>query len=263
MNGDNLLRLVPPVLRARGWRLYTKQGRLVDLWQFGGRAILGHKPPGLLRALKNNAERGLFTPFPHFAEDRLHKALSALFPGFAFRLFENEDFLYRAINDSGLTYCIRKWRPFLELADSEPISNLVLPCPFPGAPAIIAFHPDEDIANKIPPSQLLSPVSLAAAARCIYDLLAAKSRGNSVFPRVFRALKKSTIWKRQGIYLFFTANANNASKEHIIGTNQDYPVIFRRFLEGGFLLPPSPEEPAILPGELSPGEEAKLAGLLE
>ena len=59
MNNDSLLRTVPHVLRDRGWRLYTQQGRLIDLWQYGGRAILGHNPPGMLRAIKNNAERGL------------------------------------------------------------------------------------------------------------------------------------------------------------------------------------------------------------
>jgi hypothetical protein len=43
----------------------------------------------------------------------------------------------------------------------------------------------------------------------------------------------------------------------------NYPALFRRFLDNGFLLPPSPSQPAILPGELSPGEAAKLTGLLE
>jgi hypothetical protein len=34
-------------------------------------------------------------------------------------------------------------------------------------------------------------------------------------------------------------------------------------LEEGFLIPPAPAEPLILPGILSPGEEAKLAALLQ
>jgi hypothetical protein len=41
-----------------------------------------------------------------------------------------------------------------------------------------------------------------------------------------------------------------------------YAGIFRQFLEQGFLLPPSQDQPLILPGILSPGEEAKLAELL-
>jgi hypothetical protein len=38
--------------------------------------------------------------------------------------------------------------------------------------------------------------------------------------------------------------------------------LFSRFLENGFLIPPVPSHPLILPGILSPGEEAKLADLL-
>jgi hypothetical protein len=39
-------------------------------------------------------------------------------------------------------------------------------------------------------------------------------------------------------------------------------VLFRQFLEAGFLLPPVPSQPVILPGELSPGEDAKLTSVL-
>jgi hypothetical protein len=37
---------------------------------------------------------------------------------------------------------------------------------------------------------------------------------------------------------------------------------FRRFLAAGFLLPPVPDSPLILPGEMSKGEEAALAAVL-
>jgi hypothetical protein len=39
-------------------------------------------------------------------------------------------------------------------------------------------------------------------------------------------------------------------------------ALFRHFLDNGFLLPPVPSQPLILPGVLSQGEEAKLAGVL-
>ena len=258
---SDLLRLVPQVLRARGWRLYTKTGRLVDLWQYGGRAILGHKSPGLLRTFKNSGERGLFVPLPHFTEDRLYKALSALFPGRSFRLYDSEASLRQALNAAALTppgssSFVVLWRPFLDgetqtSLQSAPVLVPALPCPFPGAPSVLAVDPAQagDIMEKLPPSQLLSPVMLAAAAGSVYDLLAVPARGNPRFPKIDRALKKNTEWKRQGVYLNYTG--------------KNYAALFRKFLDGGFLLPPSPEEPAILPGELSPGEEAKLAGLME
>ena len=43
---------------------------------------------------------------------------------------------------------------------------------------------------------------------------------------------------------------------------EKYEALFRRFLEGGFLIPPSKAEPLILPFTMSDGEEAKLAQLL-
>jgi hypothetical protein len=39
--------------------------------------------------------------------------------------------------------------------------------------------------------------------------------------------------------------------------------LFKKFLAGGFLIPPEPQEPLILPGELSAGEAAKLSGVIE
>ena len=251
----DLLYSVPRVLRARGWRLYTNSGRLVDLWQYGGRALLGHNPPGLLQVIKNNSERSLFAPLPHIAEDRFRKALSALFPDHSFLLSDSEASLRQAINAvSGdrLPEKLPHWRPFSgketqAAALAAPAFLPALPCPFPGAPAVLALT-DEKSAEQFPPSQLLSPVALSAATRCIYDLLSAGERGKPRLPKTDGAIKKSAHWKRDGIYLFFTGN--------------NYTELLLNFLEGGFLLPPSPEEPAILPGELSPGEDAKLAGLI-
>ena len=255
MINEDLLRTVPYVLRARGWRLYTEKGRLIDLWQYGGQAILGHNPPGLLRAIKNSAERSLYAPFPHIAEDRFCKALAILLPGRTFRVYESEAFLKQAVSQAQLEPVL--WRPYLDKSaqnalQAEPVLLPVLPFPFPGAPAVLAIDTEKaTVLEKLPPSQLLSPVALAAAARCIYDLIASPKRGTPHFPKIGKAVKKSPVWKRQGIYLYYS------------GTAENYGDLFQRFLEGGFLLPPTVKDPAILPGEMSPGEEAKLAGQIE
>jgi hypothetical protein len=288
---DGLLRLLPRITRARNWRLYTAGGkRLVDLWQYGGRAILGHNPPALLRTIKNSGERGLFAPFPHAAEDRLYKALSLLLPRRRFRLYENEAVLRSVVLRAAGTGCGVPvvWRPYMEPAAEKKQGTLtsaalkpavepvppepaprrsappaepallvpVLPLPFPGAPAVLALDPALD--GLFPPSPVLSPIALAAAARIVYTLLSSPERGNPRFPKVDRALKNSPVWKRRGIYLFYRPEA--AAGEDPAAA--DYDGLFRCFLDGGFLLPPGPEEPAVLPGELSPGEEAKLAGLI-
>ena len=115
-----LLRLLPRVLRARDFHLYLEGGRrLLDLWLQGGRAILGHKPPNVVKELKNAAERGLFTPLPHPLEKRFLKALGEFFPDKTFRLYMDEASLHHALNDAGFGGGEKKippcksWNPLL------------------------------------------------------------------------------------------------------------------------------------------------------
>jgi hypothetical protein len=114
----------------------------------------------------------------------------------------------------------------------------------------------EDVLSRLPPSDVLSPILLAAAARGTYDLLAAPERAKPNLPRIFKALKNSAPqklkWERRGIYL-------NLKEEP---APEVWADLFNQFMEAGFLLPPIPSYPVILPGELSDGEEAKLAAVL-
>ncbi|MDR0463692.1 MAG: hypothetical protein LBG94_01090 [Treponema sp.] len=255
-----LLHKIPHVLRARGFRLYLANGkRLVDLWQNGGAAVLGHTPANLLREIKNTAGRGLYAPLPHFSENRFLKALSVLFPGRFFRFYaappnEMADFLIGGK--------AKLWRPFIDpanpfAAEDTPLFVPVLPGiqtwrdNLPFGLCVAAAH-SEDFLNNFLQSDSLSPVSLSAATRGIYDIIAAKERVKTNFPRIMRALKNS-IWKKQGIYL-------TLKKEP---ANDEWTALFNKFLEAGFLLPPIQTHPLILPGELSDGEEAKLAAALE
>jgi hypothetical protein len=308
MNGDTvfpLLRLVPPVLRARDFRLYAEGGkRLVDLWQNGGAAILGHTPPALLRELKNSANRGLFTPLPHPLERRFVKALERLFPGRIFRIYADGASLRTAPGgvwggvfggkpedaavsgaESGAAAsppraCL--WRPFLDpqaplaAPADAPLLIPVLPgiqgwsadAALPRGLCVLAFDPALESASAFPPQDTLSPVLLAAAVRGIYDLIsAAPLRGNPRFSKIDKALIKDACpWRRRGIYL--TYGRGSGGKAAGASPNRDCPgaeawgALFRGFLEEGFLIPPVSEQPLILPGVLSPGEEAKLASSL-
>jgi hypothetical protein len=293
----SLLRLLPPVLRARDFRLYTGGGdrgrnggrdenrganRLVDLWQEGGAAILGHTPPGFLRELKNTASRGLFAPLPHPLEKRLFGALSRLFPRRSFRIYAPgtslPDLLAAAglprsatVGDPAAPQCpggdaagpaiLSLWRPFLDPAaplavpeGGPPILVPVLPGSGwnrdrPSGPLILALDPAFGEAHPLPPPDIVPPVTLAVLTRGIYSLAAAgPERGKCPFPKI-RAALAGGPWERRGVYLSLPGPA-------------DWEGLFRRFLAGGFLLPPCPAQPLILPGALSPGEEAKLAGLL-
>jgi hypothetical protein len=262
MIDETLLRLLPPVARARDFRLYTRDGRrLVDLWQNNGAAVLGHTPTGMLRALKNAAERGLYAPLPHSQERRFLKALSALLPGMSFRLYRGNGALLRALAvevlpDPALEETLPPppapllWRPFLELPSDRPLVP-VLPLLWPDTLRVLALPPAPP-ETAPPASQLIPPAILAAATRGVYDLIAAQGvRGRQRYPRIEEALAEKK-WLRRGIYLRRNAPVGDEA----------YAVLFQRFLEQGFLLPPVRRHPLILPGILSPGEEAKLAGLL-
>jgi hypothetical protein len=284
-SGGDLLRFLPRVRRARGFRLYTEDGRrLTDLWQYDGRAVLGHTPSRVLGELKNAASRGLFAPFPGCYEDRLVKALSRIFPGRAVRFYASDASLRGALARAGYDGAVPfpdpafppprsasapplsgkpfpvLWRPFLEAGpggdsgpDAEaPLMVPALPLPLAGVPRVLILDKTLEAAFPVSGQDLVSPVVLAAAARSVWDLAAAlQERDVRRFPRIRKALGKSP-WRRRGVYLTRTIDAGE----------EEYAALFRRFLEKGFLLPPSPRSPLILPGEMSPGEEAALAGCL-
>ena len=266
-NGE-LLRLVPNVLRARDFHLYLAGGkRLTDLWRGGGKALLGHKRPHVLGELKNAAERGLFCAFPHPLERRFVKALSELFPSRAFRLYLNESSLYNALKKAGINGPVPLWRPFSEKIPALKVRSdtfFIPVLPWPLGPEVLVL--DKDKEDSFSPGDLIPPVLLAPAARALYDLAAAIKENKTLsFPKIDRALGKvssnekganadvTCVWLRQGIYLKTKTETSGA----------EYASLFKKFLEGGFLLPPEPEEPAILPFTMSQGEEAKLSELLK
>jgi hypothetical protein len=229
--------------------------RLTDLWLAGGKAVLGHKPPRVLVELKNAAERGLFTPLPHPMERRFFKALGELFPGKDFRLFADKGALHRALKGA-VERRFSIWRPFTEpsvddTSGGEKEAPVLVPVlPWPLGPEALVLEKDMDAS--FPAGEIIPPVLLAPATRALYDLLAVikdGSRVGRVYPKVEKALKNG-FWQRRGIYL--TINTDR----------EKYENLFMRFLEGGFLIPPSPLEPLILPASMSDGEEAKLAGLI-
>jgi hypothetical protein len=263
MTNETLLRLLPPVVRARDFRLYTRDGRrFVDLWQNNGAAILGHTYTGMLRELKNAAERGLYAPLPHSQERRFLKALGTLLPGMSFRLYSDGAALLQALGtdrcpdpaleDMPPPPAAVWWRPFLDSAVPEDRPLIpVLPQPWPAALSVLALPSSPAETGLAPPdSQLIPPTILAAATRGVYGLIAARTV-RVPYPRIEKALAEKK-WRRRGIYLCREGAPDDEA----------WAALFRLFLEQGFLLPPVRTQPLILPGVLSPGEEAKLAGLL-
>jgi hypothetical protein len=229
----------------------------------------------MLRELKNTASRGLYAPFPHFMEQRFIKALSRLLPGRSFRIYAsppNNFFSDNAAREMFKNGSSALWRPFLDFglpenvqtARNTPVPRLVIPV-LPGIQGwrsglplglcvLAASDGFKGEYASFPPGDFLPPVLLAAATRGIWDLIAASpERAKVQWPRVNRALRNSP-WLRRGIYLF-PKEADSPPAPNPAA----WADLFRRFLDAGFLLPPIQEHPIILPGILSPGEEAKLA----
>jgi hypothetical protein len=247
------LRMLPPIRRARAYRLYTSALRLVDLWLDGGRALIGHTPSGITREIKNTAERGLFAGYPGYMERRALKALGRLFPGKQFRIYNEHTF--RPFADT-----VPRWRPFDAVNAAEcggddaggaPYFTPVLPHPL--CPPVLVINADSVHAAQFPDSDVLSPVRLTALSMSCTALPAAKSRAAVCYPKVERALEHSCIWQRSGsIYLRLSEKMDEVR----------YTALFKRFLLDGFLLPVPMDDPLILPGEMSDGESAKLSRLL-
>jgi hypothetical protein len=237
---QNNLDLLSPIKRARGYRLYAESKRFVDLYLDGGRAILGHNPPNVLRELKNAAERSLFAPYPSYYTKRFEKALSQLFPGKSFVVYASMEAVPAAIKD--VTPLVR---PYMSYSGTEPFLAIL---PHPLAPVALGYTADHlDGALQGVPLQI-SPVILALSTRAIYDVLHSPERGDVVFKRVEKALANGP-WRREGIYI--------TPREKM--TDNEWTRIFRRFLDAGFLIPPAQHDPLILPGELSDGEDKLLA----
>jgi hypothetical protein len=75
--------LIPPIRRARGYRLYDHRGRrYLDLWQNGGGSLLGHRGLHLMAVLKDLMSRGLLGDLPALQEGYLARALAACLPGY-------------------------------------------------------------------------------------------------------------------------------------------------------------------------------------
>jgi hypothetical protein len=268
------------VLRARGFFLSLEGGeRLCDLALDGGRAVLGHKRRAPLRALKNAAERGLFAPYPHPAAARFDKALSCLLPGRVFRVYAPGTDAAALLEAAGCGApldpafgwphaadsappCALLWRPFLDWRGgaAPPFAAARALVPVLHEPlglCVIALDPASPALERLPPSHCIAPAWLEmalAAARDLAEEVAHPSR--EALPRVEAAIAApGSPWRRRGIYV--TPKDDDAAARP-----GAWQRLSRALREAGFLIPPSPRAPLILPAALSAGLDARLGRAL-
>jgi len=259
---DELLRLLPPVRRARGYHLYGAGGeRFLDLWQEDGRGVLGAKGFALGTLAKDEIDRGILAPLgDRSAETRLSGEILSILPEYkAVRIFQSEaQACARLAAAGGLGAQVHepaRIRPFSEFergyvrGTAGSPALFILPCPAFLSPAALLFSSEKEASAFV--SDLLAPVQLKAGYKALREF------------RAYRAKFSEEIWKSTDRYtadLFDRSGPLLYPRGHC-AEPLCYAELFRSALAAGILLSPSPERPSIIPGEFSPGELKKLTKL--
>lgn len=277
MSPDALLRLLPPIRRARDYRLYAEDGsRFLDLWQDGGRGVLGAKGTGLGTLLKAEVDKGRAKPLPSLAEAGLEKEIRSRWPGYeAIRFYASaeraEAALARALGPKkagglifdpalreksetaggdALAFLIRPFGEQLKKEDEAAkyrAAALLLPCPAAFAPVPLLFSKAEDAAFL--EGDLVPPMALASGYRSLREFAAYARRVDEAFWR--RADRRTNkLFERIGPFLYPRCAL------------EVYPELFKAALKSGVLLSPDYCLPSLIPGGFDDGELKKLSSIL-
>jgi hypothetical protein len=265
MGDRQLLRGLPVIRRARGFRLYDTSGRrYLDLFRDG--ALLGHRGSGTVTAMKSALSQGLAAALPSSLEKRLIAALVRAFPKYReVRLYSSRDRALEAVSRclGGGTVAVRDpatdfdpspdttagfWRPFLPLPDGLTTLLPLLPFTVCGAPAPVCFS--VDVPSSVPGSEVIPGFVLAAALQGFSALPGAAGDDFPLSnPGVEGAVDGARGWARVGPYV------------RALFQEAEYPRVHAEFLRAGVFLHPGYPGPSVLPGECSPGECRLLARL--
>jgi hypothetical protein len=258
--------MFPSIKRARDYYLYDFNNiRYLDLYQNNGRALMGHRPEKVARELKNVLSRGLLANYPSVYEQRLAKALSALFPDYQEFRFYNSQHKARAaaaahlgadpalqpdhpeaadlphpadpalgdVKGEGLAL----WRPFLGVQTMR-IPVLIPILPFPAETGITVCCFLDRAGGDVPASDRLSPVLASALVRTVYSFLGFRQRiDRAAWPRF-----ECELWHRKGPYLIARCKP------------EEYATLFARLLERKTLICPHYPGPSIVPGSWNEGD---------
>ncbi|MFI3257074.1 MAG: hypothetical protein R3Y36_02120 [Spirochaetales bacterium] len=257
------------IKRARGSYLYTAKGiRLVDMYQEGGRAILGwsNSSGKAMLMLKNTIDRGLTGSF---VSDHMHRAKKAVFEitgvnpenhhiGFfaskektlrAIAHYSNSQIADADTEHLPLEQCLQNqnipiWRAWGNETTLPGGILFVIP-PFAWAKNIYICIFNTDKNKIITPSDDFAPCFFAALSRAFYDFQKRKNTRSESDWQIFDNVL-SEYFTRTGPYLQFNDTAGNY-KDFVI-----------HCIEHGILLSPEKIIPSIVPFDVTGGDLKKL-----
>lgn len=197
------------VQRARGCFLYTKKGvRLTDLYQEGGRAVLGWGGTAFTR-FKNVLNRGITGSYITEFEVQTQKAVAKLlnsprtvlfYPSYASALKAA-----LTVSPNGTVF-YKPWNPAESDFSGQDCVIIAPPLPWTQTVYIVAAIPEvAEVAlaagRTVPPSVRIPAPLNAAVARALFDLAAELPRRSEKDWFLYDNLI-SAYWERKGPYLF-------------------------------------------------------------
>lgn len=230
------------VKRARGCFLYTEKGvRLTDLYQEGGRAVLGWGGGSAFTMLKNALSRGLTGSFLTDYSYRLKKSVNTLLDSErVIAVFSNVKLAKMAASTKFADdICVYKpWTESAVGASEKPCVIIEPPLPWSQGYAILALSESEEniaFVESIAESTIILPAVLEAAfSRAIYDLIGAlQSREEKQWFLYDSVLNQ--YFTRKGPYLYSKVPEAN------------YNSFVTHCLDQGIVISPYFDVPSIVP----------------
>jgi hypothetical protein len=294
--------MLPPIRRARLWRLYAEDRpsgraaarsagaaggierpwRFLDMWMDGGRALLGAKGSGIGTAAKAAIDMGLLRPMPSAWERRLEKELARLYPGYEAARFFLDDGRALAAAARALGSAPGTAARLLDPARRGPDADgegkaaaVPLLRPFGELLGSGEAGAAGGAAAELAIPLLGCPSALAPSILLFRGREAAESFEGDVLPpirlaaahRALRELAAMSEW--YGEELWRKAGRRLESFFDRLGPYlyprfgaERYGAAFEAALSAGVLLSPDPELPSIVPGDFDDGELAALSDAL-
>ena len=244
------------VTRARGCFLYTKKGvRLTDMFQAGGRAILGWGGGEAFTRFKNIMNRGLTGNFITEYSDKIDRACSDLFASYKKVFFYND--LKKALAEAEkiCPESFGEWKPWSgvnfdasvfapPLPWCENIFILAVPETFSSQSTLSELSDSPDSVS--PKNNIVLPSALVASmTRIMYDLIQALQNREEKNWFIYDSIL-TKFFERKGPYLY----PKIAEKE--------YDDFVKKCLDAGVVISPEYCTPSIIPFGADKGVFTKL-----